>query len=166
MKHLLSQGDKYIKIDLAGLRSLLDYFDLDDEEIGRLFTLLLEYADSGAVLSDWPPLLIAISDHVLRVYEKNDRGQKGQFHWNWKGGITPQNQRLRGSGRYRNWRDAVFARDDYTCQCCGQRGGVLNAHHISPWAEDTERRFDVSNGITLCERCHKATHAKIRITGV
>ena len=34
----------------------------------------------------------------------------------------------------------------------------MNADHIKPWARCQERRYDVDNGRTLCERCHKATH--------
>jgi len=65
--------------------------------------------------------------------------------------------RLRTSKRYAEWREAVFERDDYTCQECGQRGGKLNADHIMKFAEYPELRFDVSNGRTLCVACHLLT---------
>lgn len=53
------------------------------------------------------------------------------------------------------WRMGVFGRDDFTCQFCYQRGGKLVAHHIKPWSEFSQLRFNVENGITLCEKCHK-----------
>ena len=68
----------------------------------------------------------------------------------------PQN--LRNSKEYSDWRNAVFNRDDYTCQLCGQHGGKLNAHHIKQFKKFPELRLDLDNGITLCERCHKKVH--------
>lgn len=64
----------------------------------------------------------------------------------------------RQSWRYAQWRRAVFERDDYTCQRCRERGGVLHAHHQEPWARYPALRFEVSNGVTLCVRCHSQTH--------
>lgn len=68
--------------------------------------------------------------------------------------------RDRNSQSYKEWRKAVFERDKYTCQCCGAKGVALNAHHKKYWCKDVERRFDISNGITLCEKCHKEYHKK------
>ncbi|ANS49302.1 hypothetical protein BT246_39560 [Bacillus thuringiensis] len=59
---------------------------------------------------------------------------------------------------YRAWRSAVFKRDGYTCQFCGEVGGTLNAHHIMAYAEFHDLRTDINNGITLCEECHKCYH--------
>lgn len=64
----------------------------------------------------------------------------------------------RKTSEYKEWRKAVFERDNYTCQLCGKRGGKLNAHHIERYRNCIERRTDISNGITLCDACHKKTH--------
>ncbi len=58
---------------------------------------------------------------------------------------------------YRLWREAVYARDNWTCQECKKRGGKLAADHVKPWRDFPELRYDVSNGRTLCEECHKKT---------
>lgn len=81
----------------------------------------------------------------------------------WKGGITPESIKFRTSNMYAEWRMSVFKRDDYTCQECGERGGItLNAHHILPYADWKEPRFSLNmkNGITLCEDCHRKTYGK------
>lgn len=80
----------------------------------------------------------------------------------WKGGITPENERVRGCADYRHWRKDVYVRDDYTCQDCGHRGGYLHAHHIFEFAEYEEHRFAVWNGTTLCKECHLNLHFKSR----
>ena len=63
----------------------------------------------------------------------------------------------RNSIEYKQWRKAVFERDSYTCVECHEVGGRLNAHHIKSWADYPKLRFELSNGATLCEECHKLT---------
>lgn len=69
-------------------------------------------------------------------------------------------QRIRNSREYQEWRACVFERDHYTCQNCGQIGGTINAHHIKSFKDYPELRLEVSNGITLCLKCHKMAHGK------
>lgn len=77
-------------------------------------------------------------------------------------GISTTNEKIRRCAEYKVWRKAVFERDNYTCQECGDRSGnghsvTLNADHIKPFAHFPDLRFDVSNGRTLCESCHRET---------
>lgn len=58
---------------------------------------------------------------------------------------------------YREWRQKVFGRDNFTCRGCGLHGVYLEAHHVKSWAKFPESRFDVNNGLTLCKGCHKLT---------
>ena len=71
-------------------------------------------------------------------------------------------QETRKTPEYRAWRIAVFERDGYTCQICGQVGGRLNAHHIKSFVDCPEYRIDIDNGVTLCEWCHKYVHRRMR----
>jgi len=64
----------------------------------------------------------------------------------------------RNSPEYAEWRNLVFERDKYECVECGQVGGKLNAHHVKPYKKYVDLRLDVSNGITMCETCHRAAH--------
>lgn len=69
-------------------------------------------------------------------------------------------KKIRHSPEYTQWRAKVFERDNYICQDCTQRGGVLNAHHIKSFVKHKKLRFIISNGITLCDKCHKGKHKK------
>jgi len=68
-------------------------------------------------------------------------------------------ERLRDIEGYRDWQDAVFARDDYTCQICAKRGAKISPHHLDGYHCAKSKRTLLSNGVTLCKECHKAFHS-------
>lgn len=56
---------------------------------------------------------------------------------------------------YIKWRQAVYKRDNHTCQWPGcTQTRRLAAHHIKKWADFPALRLDVPNGITLCRAHH------------
>lgn len=84
----------------------------------------------------------------------------GERHWNWEGGKTKEGEKIRKSSAYKQWREAVFLRDNYTCVFCKRKetvSGKLNADHIKPFALFPELRLVIDNGRTLCIDCHKNT---------
>lgn len=92
-----------------------------------------------------------LAEHRKKIGDAN----RGSKCWNWKGGITPFRTAIWRSEEYQDWRNAVFERDNYTCQMCGIRGGLyLHSHHLLPFKDYPEHRFDHDNGITLCRECH------------
>ena len=127
-------------------------------------------------------------DYIKKGYNMNSAYPKGircfgKEAANWQGGITPLRDAIRGLPEYRQWRDAIFQRDNYTCQSCDKRGGNLEAHHsdkffaellvdflreydqFSPYEDqDTLVRlatkwqpFWTAEGETLCRDCHNLT---------
>jgi len=89
----------------------------------------------------------------------------GDKNPNWNGGSSKTDKLRHHNEGYMNWRRRVFDRDNYTCQKCGAHGVYLEAHHIIPWRESIEARFDINNGITYCKKCH-AEMDKFRKVGV
>lgn len=89
------------------------------------------------------------------IYDK-----KGKKHWNWQGGITSKNLKIRNSKKMKEWKRKVFEKNNYICQICKQKGGCLEAHHIKSFARFPKLRFQINNGITFCINCHKKFHVK------
>lgn len=92
----------------------------------------------------------------------------GKNHWNWGGGKTKINRRIKTNILFLEWRAKVFKRDNYHCQNCGSSKCYLEVHHIIPFNEiikqykikniEQARKckllWDIGNGITLCPFCH------------
>ena len=58
---------------------------------------------------------------------------------------------------YKDWRKKVYKRDKFKCQMPGCKSKrYLQAHHIRKWSSASMLRYDVSNGITLCRKCHES----------
>lgn len=83
----------------------------------------------------------------------------------WRGGTSRQYKRGYKSAQFKRWRTAVFERDHYTCQDCGQVGGFLTAHHIKGFSRYPELRYEVNNGVTLCPQCHAKNDPHYRVKG-
>jgi hypothetical protein len=79
---------------------------------------------------------------------------KQEKNVNWKGGVSPLNSSIRASKEYKKWRNEVYNRDYWTCQSCGIKSHNIIAHHIYPFSQYPEYRFEVENGITFCCSCH------------
>ena len=88
----------------------------------------------------------------------------GYKNGNWRGGISKQSrterQNMMSTIEYKLWRKSCFERDNFTCQISGQSGGKLVVHHINNFADFTELRLAINNGITLSEKIHKEFHKK------
>jgi len=95
-----------------------------------------------------------------KISEANRGTLAGDKNPNWKGGITPENKRIRQSIEYHLWRESVFARDNWTCQRCKKKGINLHAHHILNFSKYIKIRLAIDNGITLCKKCHYEFHKK------
>lgn len=68
----------------------------------------------------------------------------------------------RADPKYVTWRRSVFIRDNFQCQKCFKIKCYLQAHHIRPWAMFPADRYDIDNGVTLCDKCHRRVHRSKR----
>lgn len=96
--------------------------------------------------------------HIENLRISHIGKRKGAENHNWKGGITPIHNKIRASIESKLWIQAVFARDGYTCQKTGVKGGRLTAHHIMNFSQYPELRFAIDNGVTLSVEAHNLFH--------
>jgi len=87
---------------------------------------------------------------------------KGSLNPNWRGGVSPEHEKIRHNADQMLWKKAVKERDGY-CKSCGDRK-KLHAHHILPFATHPHLRTSIENGITLCKGCHTKLHRGAKST--
>ncbi len=95
----------------------------------------------------------------------------GDKNYNWKGGISKIDKSCRCMSEYKQWRSDCFVRDNWTCQTCRISGVYVTVHHKKSFskiikenniknvldARKCSELWDINNGVTLCEDCHKLT---------
>jgi hypothetical protein len=92
---------------------------------------------------------------------KLGKSQVGENNPRWNPNLTNKERgQRRICPKFTKWRKKVYIRDNYTCQCCGQYGGKLEAHHLDGFHWFKKGRYNVNNGITLCRYCHEQFHAE------
>lgn len=96
--------------------------------------------------------------HSVESRKKQSEAKLGEKNNFWIDGRSPENRRIKRSIEWRLWRESVYARDNWTCQKCGEKGNYLHPHHIKNFSSYPELRFAIDNGITFCKDCHIAFH--------
>jgi len=87
-------------------------------------------------------------------------GRCRELAGNWDGGKS-KNHHSTTEPRYKEWRGRVFTRDDWKCVIDNQScKGQIQAHHILPWRDFPELRYEINNGITLCQAHHPRKRAE------
>ena len=112
-----------------------------------------------------------LTEETKKKISEAHRGKKSHL---WKGGIALIRYLIRSSSKYKQWRQQIFIRDNFTCQKCKDNsGGNLEAHHKKSFSKLLEEvknylpllglyegamiyipLWDLNNGITLCKKCH------------
>lgn len=83
----------------------------------------------------------------------------GINHHNYNPDLTDEDRKHRRKEEsYNSWCRQVKEQAHFTCDCCGKIGGKLNSHHLEGYNNNKELRVKLSNGVCLCEQCHKEFH--------
>lgn len=117
----------------------------------------------GKIVHRWPSQ-IKNKQHIFCSKKCNTDSttvlRSGENHPRWNDKLTESDRdTARKYPEYLTWRESVYSRDLYTCQCCGDnKGGNLIAHHLYNYSEHKDIKTVLDNGITLCKECHKQFH--------
>lgn len=100
------------------------------------------------------------------------RGEKSVL---WRGGVTNLRKQIRNCFKYRQWRQSVFIRDNFSCVNCGKStkeikwveadhypvsfAQILHNNSIKTIQDAIQcnKFWDIDNGRTLCKECHMKT---------
>lgn len=83
--------------------------------------------------------------------------KKGNKPWNQGISKASFSDRIKHTAQWKEMREKVFKRDNYTCVICNKRGGQLHPDHILPKSRYPELVFELGNIRTLCVPCHRDT---------
>jgi 5-methylcytosine-specific restriction endonuclease McrA len=125
---------------------------------------------------------------TLRINDGSITFPKGKDHWLWTG-KRPFNLFVR-TRLYKRWILPIMERDHFACTKCGRSKCVLHVHHLvsldsiiatvlrendildieaercsnrySEIADAVVARHDLSQGITVCKRCHAKIDERYR----
>ena len=82
----------------------------------------------------------------------------GEKNWRWiedRTKVIVDKDNERGSPLHKQWSRNVKLRDNWSCRIADINcDGKIIAHHILPWKNYQELRYEVNNGITLCHFHH------------
>ena len=92
----------------------------------------------------------------LWVRKKLSEAKLGMKNPSWKGGIDFRKKNdERNDSAYQEWVKQVKKRDNNQCIFKGRNcSGYCIVHHILSWKDFSELRYNVNNGITLCQFHH------------
>jgi hypothetical protein len=130
---------------------------------------LQEIADEFGVINTTIKKFISKFGIVLRSHSENLRlrgSMVGDKNPSWKGGVTPDRQRIYKTNDWIKLVKYIYKRDGYKCQRCGighNGQNKLHAHHLKSWADNPALRLSESNLITLCNSCHVWVHSRKNI---
>lgn len=104
-------------------------------------------------------------NHNGLTYCRNHSGimfRSGENNYKWNPNKTKEDRENgRKTLKYIDLVKRVLARDNFTCQVCGETSKTVDlvAHHLDGYNWCVEKRFDETNSICLCENCHENFHS-------
>jgi len=97
---------------------------------------------------------VEIGIKISEARKTSSKTPRGEKHPNWKGDKCKAKQE-RNDPKYHYWSRSVKNRDSWKCRISNKDCfGKVIAHHILSWSDFPELRYNINNGITLCQFHH------------
>lgn len=112
---------------------LVKYHILTNIDIQRQWVKLSMFVDLHLI----PKKCLLIDESTIPFYKKNKRAR-----------LYERNLKL-----WKRISKEIFARDNYTCCYCGEKGGILEVDHIIPFSKGGTDNLE--NLITSCRKCNR-----------
>lgn len=147
--------------------------DLKGKRFGRL--TVINYHSSNGQYCKWTckcdcgnyrfiksySLTSGVSKSCGCLHREIIRARKGINHPNYKPYLTEQDRTHRDNDCLEaEWSKKIKQMAGWTCQKCKIKKRYMVSHHIASYTRYPELRYNLNNGICLCENCHKSFHKK------
>lgn len=91
--------------------------------------------------------------------------KRGKEHYRYNENLTDEERSSdrKSKKEYRDWRFAVYKAYNFSCDVCGNKSTKDNkivAHHLESYGTNIQLRYEVANGVAMCEHCHIDFHKK------
>ena len=98
--------------------------------------------------------------HTEEAKKKIGDSHRGEKSVNWNPDRDAMKKNLRNDPEYQQWKKKVKKRDGNSCRFKSQKCSGYNiVHHILGWTKYPELRYNINNGITLCQYHHPRKRA-------
>lgn len=147
-------SDSFLSMSLSA-RCLYFTLGMEAENMGLLRNAGTLTLATGCTIADLEELVA--NGFILKNDDEFYRYKIA--HWYENNGVG-ETAKKRNNHEYRKWRQKVIERDG----CCTFCGAIenLEAHHIKEFSKYPNSRLEISNGITLCNQCHRNLHKERR----
>ena len=170
-KHYLNNKEKVLRQN--------QLWKIKNKEKSKLISYKYYLKNKEKILKNNKKWRLSNKDLCKLYYLKRDKKEKSLYSkkWRLKNKEKANKKYLewakktgkplwRHSYKYKKWKLNVYKQNNYICKLCCKTNCKLNAHHIKSAKDFPELRYDITNGICLCVKCHKDIHHKNRLNQI
>lgn len=101
-------------------------------------------------------------EFLSRRMSAMNKAMSGEKHPKWNKDKSYKDRAYhRFKPEYVEWARMIKVLSNFRCVICGEsKSGKMVSHHLASYLSNPELRFEVDNGVCLCNECHYDFHRK------